>query len=100
MLSQILCQLLEFEKEHGRKANVMYLNPDHFTVLRLQNPSVFSEEGTQNEGVPASVKIAIVQREFLAHPRVAWVQPGVRMMFGGPVDSLPEEFGQMRAGTA
>ncbi len=41
MLSYILYQMQEFERNHGVAPNVVSINPMHFEALFRENPALF-----------------------------------------------------------
>ena len=43
MLSHLLCQAQEFERNHGIAPNVMYVNPMHFEALFREYPELFEK---------------------------------------------------------
>lgn len=69
MLSFVYRLMRDFEKEHGIRPNLLYLNPVHMHFLREQMRS--------NQPLDEIVRLLgmeiIITREAL-HPHVAWTQ--------------------------
>ncbi len=69
MLSFVYRLMRDFEKEHGIRPNLLYLNPVHMHVLRDQ---MSSGKLLDEIGCLLGMEI-IITREAL-HPHVAWTQ--------------------------
>lgn len=66
-------QAQEFERRHGVRPNVLYLNVTHYTVLRDDCPDLFRPGSRPSLGVHIVIKS---DRDQL-HPEVAWYPPRV-----------------------
>jgi len=69
MLDHILATAQSYEREHGIRPNVLYLNPDHHRVLVEYYPALF-------EHAPAiclEFRLVIVASSLLSHPQAAYV---------------------------
>lgn len=89
MLAQIICQFQEFQRVHNKCPNVAYLNPYHYTVLREEFPEIFSDDSHPDEIVPLKIKVVLVPKELLSHPRVACILPGSSQIFNCKARSAP-----------
>jgi hypothetical protein len=71
MLSYILKIMQEFEREHGRHPQVIYLNSRHMRQLMHECPDLFSE----HRPVPLGFRIVELPEKELPHPMAAWLPP-------------------------
>jgi len=67
MLSFIYRIATDFEREHGYRPCLLYLNPDHYAQLRQELAAI-----VQLDSVRRLLGMDIVIDNTLAHPRVAW----------------------------
>jgi hypothetical protein len=67
MLSFIYRIATEFEREHGFRPCLLYINPDHYAQLRDELAAV-----VQLESLRGLLGMDIVIDNTLAHPHVAW----------------------------
>ncbi len=81
MLIQIIHQFQEFQRTHNKCPNVVYLNSDHYTVLREEYPELFSDYTHPEVIIPLKIKVVLVPKEYLSHPRVASILPGSSQIF-------------------
>jgi len=71
MLAHILRQVHAFERRHGRRPNVLYLNEEHLARLREAVPGLFHGDPEAQLGL----RVALVPDHMLIHPEVAWLPP-------------------------
>lgn len=64
MLSYILYQAQEFERNHGVSPNVVYINPMHFEALFREYPALFEPD----QEVRLGFRMMIVPGSRLTHP--------------------------------
>jgi hypothetical protein len=69
MLSFIVRLVQAFEREHGMRPNLLYLNDQHITHLK----DGFSSDFDLND-IIRMLEMEIVVDDSIAHPHVAWVQ--------------------------
>ena len=69
MLDQILSQIQDFEHRHGRHPSVVFVNRDHYAVLRETYPEIFQEQAA----ILLGFTISVVPNEVLAQPEAAWL---------------------------
>lgn len=69
MLDQILHQIQDFEHRHGRHPSVIFVNRDHYAVLRETYPEIFHEQAS----IMLGFAVRVVPNEVLARPEVAWM---------------------------
>jgi hypothetical protein len=69
MLSHILRQVQAYERRHGIRPNVVYINPDHLRCLRLHHPWLFRND----PAVQLGFRLAVVEAGSLVHPEALWV---------------------------
>ena len=69
MLSHILRQVQDFERRHGRRPNVVYINEDHLHVLRTDYPQLFRQDPV----IELGFRIAVVSNLALTQPEAAWL---------------------------
>jgi hypothetical protein len=69
MLDHILATVQSFEREHGMRPNVLYLNPDHHRVLVECYPALFD----QDPAIRLEFRLVIVAASLLSHPQAAFV---------------------------
>jgi len=81
MLFQIIHQFQEFQRAHHRSPNVVYLNPDHYSVLRDNYSELFSNYTHPDVIIPLDLRVVIVPKSLLSAPRVASIQPGSSQIF-------------------
>jgi len=71
MLDHILRTVQHYEREHRIPPNVVYLNPQHFNVLRRQCPGLFCGDPEVRLGF----RLVILPASVLLHPQAACVPP-------------------------
>jgi len=81
MLFQIIHQFQEFQRTHHTSPNVVYLNPEHYTVLRDNYSEMFSDYTHPDVIIPLELRIVLVPKVLLSAPRVASIQPGSSQIF-------------------
>ncbi len=69
MLDHILSTAQSYEREHGIRPNVLYLNPDHLRVLVEYYPSLFDHD----PAIGLEFRLVIVAASQLSHPQAAYV---------------------------
>jgi len=69
MLSYILRQVQDYERRHGIRPNVVYINPDHLRSLRLYHPWLFRTDPALQLGF----RLVLVEAGSLTHPEALWV---------------------------
>ncbi len=69
MLDHILATAQSYEREHGIRPNVLYLNPDHLRVLVKAYPALFE----QDPAICLDFRLMIVAASQLSHPQAAYV---------------------------
>ena len=74
MLSYILGIIEAFERRHGRRPQLVYLNAHHMQQFMEECPDLFDP----STAVPLGFRIVIVPASELAHPRAVWLPPRVR----------------------
>jgi Iap family predicted aminopeptidase len=70
MLSFIYRLTRDFEKEHGFIPNLLYVNGDHLSVLRIDLAGI-----PQLAGVTRLLGMEVVVSDEVTHPHVAWSCP-------------------------
>jgi hypothetical protein len=82
MLSYILRQIQSFERNHGMRPNVVFLNPQHLDALRHEYPQLFREDPV----IALGFRVVILPRELGSHPQVAWLpqQAQAKLQVPGP----------------
>lgn len=74
MLSHILGLIEAFERTHGRRPQVIYLNAHHMHQLMAECPDLFD----QRTAIPLGFRIVILPESELAHPKAVWLPPRQR----------------------
>jgi hypothetical protein len=69
MLDHILATAQSYEREHGMRPNVLYLNPDHHRVLIEYYPALFERD----PAISLNFRLVIVAASQLSHPQAAYV---------------------------
>jgi len=69
MLSHILRQVQAYERRHGIRPNVVYINPQHLHILRLYYPWLF----TADPALRLGFRLVLVEAGSLSHPEALWV---------------------------
>lgn len=67
MLSFLYRIATEFEASHGYPPNLLYINPEHFAILRSQLASI-----PHLEGLSQFLGMDIVLTDDAMHPHIAW----------------------------
>jgi len=81
MFAQIIQQFQEFKQTYSKCPNVLYVNPEHYAILRERYSEMFSDERRPDVIVPLQIKVVIVPKGLLRHPRVACILPGTSQIF-------------------
>jgi len=81
MLAQIIHQIQNLKRVHGKCPNVLYLTSDQYQVLREHHPERFTDAGGTDDFTPMGLKVVIAPRDCLQHPRVACVLPGTSQIY-------------------
>lgn len=71
MLSYILRIMQEFEREHGRRPQVICLNPRHMRELLHECPDLFNEK----RPIPLGFRVVVLSEKELPHPKAMWLPP-------------------------
>jgi hypothetical protein len=71
MLSHILGMIQEFERSHGRRPQLVYLNHRHLQELLQECPELLDSE----TAVPLGFRIVVVPATELPHPKAVWLPP-------------------------
>lgn len=71
MLNYILRILQEFEREQGRRPQVICLNPRHLRELLHECPDLFNRK----RPVPLGFRVVVLSEKELPHPRAVWLPP-------------------------
>jgi hypothetical protein len=69
MLDHILATAQSYEREHGIRPNVLYLNPDHHRVLIEYYPALFEYD----PAICLDFRLVIVAASQLSHPQAAYL---------------------------
>ena len=69
MLDHILATVQSYEREHGIRPNVLYLNPDHHRALIEYYPALFEHD----PAISLEFRLVIVATSLLSHPQAAYV---------------------------
>lgn len=69
MLSHILRQVQEFERRHGRRPNVVFINEGHLAALKDGYPNLFCDDPV----IKLGFRIAVVSNLALTQPEAAWL---------------------------
>ena len=69
MLDHILATAQSYEREHGIRPNVLYLNPDHHRVLIEYYPDLFEHD----PAIYLDFRLVIVATSQLSHPQAAYL---------------------------
>jgi hypothetical protein len=69
MLDHILATALSYEREHGIRPNVLYMNPDHHRILIEYYPALFEHD----PAICLDFRLVIVATSQLSHPQAAYV---------------------------
>ncbi len=69
MLDHILATAQSYEREHGIRPNVLYLNPNHHRVLLEHYPALFDHD----PAISLEFRLVIVSASLLSHPQAAYV---------------------------
>ncbi len=69
MLSQIMRQVQAFERRHGIRPNVVYINSRYYDVLRKHYPELFRDDPI----VELGFRLLVVSEDISLHPEVAWL---------------------------
>lgn len=71
MLSYILGLIQAFERDHGFRPQLVYLNPQHLQALLAECPDLALDEFLSKIGF----RIALRSDNELPHPKIAWLPP-------------------------
>lgn len=71
MFSYILGIIQEFERKHGRRPQVICLNPRHMRQFMTECPDLFEQE----TAMPLGFRIMVLPESELAHPKAVWLPP-------------------------
>lgn len=74
MLSHLLGIIQAFERNHGRRPQLIYLNQRHLDELMEECPGLFDSE----TAVPLGFRIMLVSEAELPHPEAVWLPPVVQ----------------------
>jgi len=69
MLSHILRQVQDFERRHGQRPNVVFVNEDHLAALQADYPRLFRQDPV----IELGFRIAVVSNLALTQPEAAWL---------------------------
>jgi len=61
----------EFEKKHGRRPQVVCLNPRHMRQFMRECPDLFDRE----TAMPLGFRVVVVPENELTHPKAVWLPP-------------------------
>lgn len=73
MLDYIYRLVTGFEREHGMRPNLLYINPDHCQKLK----SSFDQRFTMSE-IMDMLKLEVIIDSGSVHPHVCWTQAADR----------------------
>jgi hypothetical protein len=76
MLSYLLGIIQEFERNHGRRPQLVCLNPRHLQALQEECPGLFDGE-TPN---PLGFHITVLAEAELPHPKAVWMPTRTRAL--------------------
>jgi hypothetical protein len=71
MLSYIMRIMQEFEREQGRRPQVICLNSRHMRELMHECPDLFNDR----RPVPLGFRVIVLSEETLPHPKAVWLPP-------------------------
>jgi hypothetical protein len=74
MLSHLLGIIQEFERNHGRRPQLVCLNQRHLRQLMEECPRLFDGDAA----VPLGFRILMLPEADLPHPKAVWLPPRVR----------------------
>ena len=77
MLSHIVRLTTEFEREHGLRPNLLYLNPEHLQRLQADFDPRFDLQVTMG-----MLRMEVLVDAGILHPHVAWTQPAAQRRAG------------------
>jgi hypothetical protein len=80
MLSHILGIIQEFERSHGRRPQLVYLNHRHLQELMQECPALFDSE----TAAPLGFRIVVLSEAELPHPKAVWIAPRVPALRRSP----------------
>ncbi|HEX7045844.1 MAG TPA: hypothetical protein VF203_14655 [Burkholderiales bacterium] len=69
MFSYLMGLVQEFEKRHGRRPQVVYLNARHMRRFMEECPDLFDPE----TAMPLGFRIVVLPESELSQPRAAWL---------------------------
>ncbi len=76
MLSYILGIIESFERTHGRRPQLVYLNAYHMHELMQECPDLFDP----TTAIPLGFRIVILPESELPQPKAAWLPPRRRVV--------------------
>jgi hypothetical protein len=97
MLFQIIHQFQEFQRIHQTSPNVVYLNADHYAVLREDYSELFSDYTHPDVIIPLELRVVLVPKALLSAPRVASIEPGSSQIFNCKSASLSGKSFRLKA---
>ena len=71
MLDHILRQVQEFERRHGYRPNVVFINQRHYGVLRQNCPGLFQSDPS----IALGFRLAVVSNDLVSQPEVLRLTP-------------------------
>lgn len=71
MFSYLLGIIQDFERKHGHRPQLVYLNPSHMRQFMEECPDLFDKE----TAMPLGFRIVILPECELAHPKAVWLPP-------------------------
>jgi hypothetical protein len=86
MFTYILKMIREFEKAHGRRPQLVCLNPRQMQLFMKECPDLFDKD----KPMPLSFRILILPESELPHPKAVWMPPRKHKVKRGPPDPKHE----------
>ncbi|HEC11777.1 MAG TPA: hypothetical protein ENI80_00745 [Acidiferrobacteraceae bacterium] len=71
MLDHILRQVQGFERRHGYRPNVVFINRRHYRVLRHNYPNLFQADPS----IELGFRIAVVSEDLMSQPEALFLRP-------------------------
>lgn len=71
MFSYLITIVQEFERKHGRRPQVVCLNPRHMHQFMQECPDLFEKDTY----MPLGFRIVILPESELPHPKALWLPP-------------------------
>lgn len=85
MLSYIIGLIEEFERNHGRRPQLICLTARHMHQLMEECPDLFEKD----RGLPLGFRVLILPEMELSHPKAVWLPPRDRTAQGARPEKEP-----------